>query len=293
MFKLSVITDEVSQELETACVFAREFNLDGVEIRNVWNQPPQDLLPRIEEVKATLDRYGLKTSAIASPFFKADLDDDADYVKHIEILKNCIKLAHELDCKIIRGFTFWRKGRLDERMGDILEKFQEPISIIEREDVILAVENEPATFVTNGEELGKFFRRLESKNVKCLWDPGNNVWDPYGETAYPEGYQHVKDNIVHVHVKDGVRAESGKYNFVAFGEGEIKYYDQLKALKEDGYSGYLSLETHWRIEEDQGMEKGDSLDINVGSFSELGEKSSRICMRNLLNLINRLEEEGN
>ena len=250
------------------------------------------MLPQIEGVKAILDGYGLKTSAIASPFFKADLDDDADYVKHIDILKNCVELAHELDCKIIRGFTFWKKGALDERMDDILENFQEPLNIIEREDVILAVENEPATFVTNGEELGKFHRRLESKNVKCLWDPGNDVWDPYGETAYPDGYQHVKDNIVHVHVKDGVRAESGKYNFLALGEGEVKYYEQLKALKEDGYSGYLSLETHWRIDEDQGMEKGGSLDINIDKFSELGEKSSRICMRNLLDLINSLEEEG-
>jgi sugar phosphate isomerase/epimerase len=293
MFKLSVVTDEVSQELETACIFARDFMLEGVEIRNVWNRPPQDLMNQVDEIKALLGKYGLKTIAIASPFFKANLDNDVKYREHIDILKKCIKLAHELDCNIIRGFSFWRKGKLDERIDDILEKFQEPLEIIEKEDVILGIENEPSTFVTNGEELGKFLRELNSKNVRCLWDPGNDVWDPYGETAYPDGYEHVRGNIVHVHVKDGVRTESGKHMFVAFGEGDIRYHDQLKALREDKYSGYLSLETHWRLESPQDMAKGDSLDINTKAFSDLGEKSSRICMQNILNLINKMEEELN
>ena len=36
MFRLSVITDEVSQDLKTVVSFAKEYGLDGVEVRTLW-----------------------------------------------------------------------------------------------------------------------------------------------------------------------------------------------------------------------------------------------------------------
>ena len=40
MIKLGVITDEVSQDLEEAIQFAQRFQLDGLEIRSVWDRGP-------------------------------------------------------------------------------------------------------------------------------------------------------------------------------------------------------------------------------------------------------------
>jgi sugar phosphate isomerase/epimerase len=177
----------------------------------------------------------------------------------IDIIENCVELAHELDCNIIRGFTFWRKGKLDDRVDDILKKFKEPLKIIEEGDVILAIENEPSTFVINEEELDKFLRKMNYEKVKVLWDPGNDILDPYGGKAYPDGYEQVMDKVVHVHVKDGVQRESGEHKFVVFGEGDINYHDPLKALREDGYSGYLSLETYWSVKGSKVMGEGIAL----------------------------------
>jgi sugar phosphate isomerase/epimerase len=108
MFKLSVFTDEVSQDLEVASKFAKSFNLNGVEIRNVWGKPPQDLLKELDKVKKILARYKLEVSSIASPFFKADLKNPEEYTKHLEILEKSIELANEVGANIIRGFTFWK-----------------------------------------------------------------------------------------------------------------------------------------------------------------------------------------
>ena len=286
-FKLSVITDEVSQDLEIVAKFAKRFNLDGIEIRTLWNRNPQDLVNKIDDIAETLKKYDLKVSAVASPFFKADIDDEREYQKHMGILRNCIKLAKSLDTNIIRGFTFWRKNSLNEYLERIIERFQKPLEIIESEDVLLGIENEPSTFVGNGRELALFLDRLGSKNVKAIWDPGNDIWDPNGETPYPDGYRYVKNEIIHVHIKDGIRKGSGgKAEFVAFGEGEVKYKDQLKALKEDGYAGYLSLETHWR----PGKRLSEELVSKPGGkeFSGLGEYASEICMRNLLKMLMNL-----
>jgi sugar phosphate isomerase/epimerase len=283
-FKLSVMTDEVSQDLETVARFAERFKLDGIEIRTVWNRNPQDLLDKVDEIKKILRKYGLTVSAIASPFFKADIESEEEYQKHLKILENCIGLAKSLDTEIIRGFTFWRKGSLDVYLERILEKFQRPLEIIESEGVLLGIENEPSTFVGNGKELSFFLDRLGSKNVQAIWDPGNDIFDPEGETPYPDGYEYVKDRIIHVHVKDGVRKGSGeKPECVAFGEGEVDYPGQLRALKEDGYGGFLSLETHWR----PGKQLSEDLLSKPGgeAFSSLGEYASEICMRNLQKML--------
>ncbi|MEM2936357.1 MAG: sugar phosphate isomerase/epimerase, partial [Candidatus Bathyarchaeia archaeon] len=224
MFKLSVITDEVSQDLEVAARFAQRFNLNGLEIRSLWGKKPQELLGDLGKIKTILSDYGLEISAIAPPFFKADIDSEKEYQKHLEILRNCNALAKGLDANIVRGFTFWRKGRLDYYLERIIEKFQKPLEIIEAEGIMLGIENEPSTFVGNGRELALFLDRLGSKNVKAIWDPGNDTFDPSGEIPYPDGYSHVRGRIVHVHLKDGIRrGAEGKYEAAAIGEGDVDY----------------------------------------------------------------------
>jgi len=287
IFKLSVITDEVSQDLETVAKFAERFKLDGIEIRSLWNRNPQDLINKVDEIKKILKKYDLKVSAIASPFFKADVDSDREYRNHLDVLKKCIHLAKSLDTNIIRGFTFWRKNHFEDYLEKIIEKFQKPLEIIESEGVILGIENEPSTFVGNGKKLALFLDRLKSKNVKAIWDPGNDISDPSGEIPYPEGYEYVRDRIIHVHIKDGTRKGGrGKPEYVAFGEGEVNYLGQFRALKRDNYKGYLSLETHWRPKE----QLSEELVSRPGGeeFSRLGEYASEICMRNLLEMLKKL-----
>lgn len=287
MFKISVISDEVSQDLRRVAAFAKRFNLDGVEIRSVWGKGPHLLLREADEIKRILSEYGLKVSTIASPFFKADIDSESEYKEHLDILRRCIELAIKLDAKIIRGFTFWRKGSMEDYIDRILEKYRRPLEILESEDVILGVENEPSTFAGNGKELALFLSKINSKKVGAVWDPGNDIFDPSGEVPYPDGYRYVKGWIVHVHVKDGVRMGSeGKPEVTAFGEGEVAFREQFRALRDDKYSGYISLETHWRpkrkIPEDILMKPGGD------EFSYAGEEASEICIRNLLQMLNTL-----
>lgn len=287
LFKLSVITDEVSQDLEVAAKFAYRFNLDGIEIRSVWGKNPHKLIEDISAIKKILRKYGLKVSAIASPFFKADINNEKEYVEHINILKKCIFLAKSLDTYIIRGFTFWRRNNLYEFLDKIIEKFQKPIEIVESEGVLLGIENEPSTFIGNGKELALFLDKLKTKNVKAIWDPGNDIWDPSGEKPYPEGYNYIKKKIIHVHIKDGIRQGSeGKPECVILGEGEVDYTGQLRALKEDGYKGYLSLETHWRPKK---LSKELLYKPGGENFSYLGEEASKICMQHLLNILSKIE----
>ncbi|MEM3715575.1 MAG: sugar phosphate isomerase/epimerase family protein [Candidatus Bathyarchaeia archaeon] len=284
MFKISIISDEVSQDFRRAAAFAKRFNLDGVEIRSVWGKGPHLLLQEAGEIKRILFEHGLKVSAIASPLFKADIDSEKEYEEHLNILRNCIELAIKLEARVIRGFTFWRRGAMEDYVDKILEKYQKPLEIIEDEDIILGVENEPSTFAGNGRELALFLSKINSEKVKAVWDPGNDIFDPLGEAPYPDGYNYVRKWVVHIHIKDGVRrGREGKPEYTALGEGEVPYEEHFKALRNDGYSGYISLETHWRpkrkIPENVLTKPGGE------EFSYAGEEASEICIRNLLRML--------
>jgi sugar phosphate isomerase/epimerase len=288
--KLSVITDEVSQDLSKVVKFAVEHGFDGVEVRTLWNLRPHDLVEKSGEIRRELAGAGLSVSAIASPVFKCSLESDREVEDHLRILKRCIELAKALDTLIVRVFTFWRSGSLDERLEAVLERFAPAVDIAGDEGVILAVENEPSTHVNNGRRLRQFLEAVGKPSVvRGVWDPGNDVWDPEGERPYPDGYSYVRGLFVHVHVKDGRRTEVG-HEFVPVGEGEVGWLEQVRALVRDGYSGYLSLETHWRPKQ----LPRELVEMPGGvAYSEAGEYASSVCARNLKSIVARaLAEVG-
>lgn len=279
-----MITDEVSQDLSKVVKFAVEHGFSGVEVRTLWNLRPHELLERAGEIRREIAGAGLSVSAIASPVFKCNLEVDREVKEHLSILKRCTELAKALDTAIVRVFTFWRSGSLDEKLESVLEKFAPAVDIASEEGVILAVENEPSTHVNNGRRLRQFLDAVSKPSVvRGVWDPGNDVWDPEGERPYPEGYNYVRGLFVHVHVKDGKRLEGG-HEFVPVGEGEVNWLEQVRALIRDGYSGYLSLETHWRPKQ---LPK-ELVEMPGGeAYSEAGEYASSLCARNLKSIIAR------
>ncbi len=289
-FRLGVISDEISQDLDVVIKTAEDYNLDSVEIRSVWDVKVQDLRnDHLRRLREDLGAAGLTVASIASPFLKCEIDSPKEYRDHISIFKRCIQIARALDTQIVRGFTFWRKGGLEglaKYWDTIVEKFAEPTEIAESEDIILAVENEQSCFVGTGVDLARFLSEIDSKHVRAIWDPGNAYYDDARERAYPDGYRAVKDWIVHVHLKDVViNRQTGKPECVPVGTGEVDIEGQLKALKQDCYSGCVSLETHWRpkaLDEELLARPGGR------EFSSSGEYASRVCLENIRRILDRI-----
>jgi len=276
MFTRAVITDEISQDLDRAARMARQYGLDQLEIRTAWDVRVDNMTAeQWAEVKRIADRYGLGIVCIASPFLKCDIDSPEEYQQHLAILRHAIRAAHALGARIIRTFTFWKKGQLAQRCDEIVARYREPARIAAQEGVVLGVENEGACFVTNGAELARFLSTLNEPSVRAVWDPGNACWGGQ-ERAYPDGYALVQPYIVHVHLKDVVR-QNGEPEATVLGEGEVNILGQLQALARDGYTGCASLETHYRIR--PLTERARNLP-GGSAFSEGGEEASELCLRN-------------
>jgi sugar phosphate isomerase/epimerase len=63
---------------------------------------------------------------------------------------------------------------------------------------------------------------------------------------YPDGYDKLKPYIRHVHLKD-IKRMPGAFAPAMLGEGDVDFRGIFAALRRDGYDGYVSLETHYRV----------------------------------------------
>ena len=247
--KLGIINDEVSQNIEDVIRFAKNYSLNGVEIRSINNLDIDKLsFWDIMKIKKMLDDAGLEVCNISSSFFKCSIDVKNEYDDNIRKLRKLIKISHYLGCNSIRGFSFFKDeiNNFEKKFDEIVEKFWEPLKIIESEGITLLLESDPSVFTTNHKKLAKLISTLNSKNVKAIYDPGNDLYDPDGEIPYPDGFNFIKNFIKHVHIKD-VKKVNGKPECVKFGTGDIQYSQIFRALNVYGYNGYIVLETHYRL----------------------------------------------
>jgi sugar phosphate isomerase/epimerase len=290
MFKLCVITDEVSQDLQRTIDLCKEFGVEGLEPRTIWDKPLAQLTDDDAKlVRKMADDNGMRVMSLASPFFKCDLGNQEHYDTHIGYLRRFAELCHMWDCKIIRGFTFWKTGPVENVWQQIIDAYAEPIRILEEEDLYIGIENEAATHIGAAHEAERLYKAIDSPRIRAIWDPANEVYAETGERPFPEAWERMKPWIIHIHIKDAVKdpesADGGRCVPIGDG-GYIDYPGQFQALIDMGYEGACSLETHWRP---AGEISGDLLNRPGGSaFSEGGEIASRICLENIKKIMEGL-----
>jgi sugar phosphate isomerase/epimerase len=132
--------------------------------------------------------------------------------------------------------------------------------------VTVGLENEHACNIATGEETARVLAALNHPALKVVWDPANAM--VAGENPFPEGYARIPPSrIVHVHAKD-CRVHDRQAEWLELGQGSVDWKGQIAALERDGYSGWISLETHWP---------------GPGGHKH---QASVICGRNLARLVN-------
>lgn len=292
MFKLSVISDEISQDFQRVVDVCGEYGVTQVEPRSVWDTPPHQLTDaQLAEMKSILEAAGMSVCAIAAPFLKCDLGDAAAYEEHLGILRRCARMCHLFGCNIVRGFTFWKTGPAEKVWQQLLDSYQKPIEICEAEDIYIGIENEASTHIATAAEAERMYQDLANPRVRAIWDPANEVFAEDGELPFPNAFERMKPYLIHMHIKDAVKdpeAEGGARCVPVGDGGYIDYPAQFQALLDMGYRGACSLETHWRI--------SSQLDENLlnrpggAAFSAGGEASSRICLEKINNMIARLRK---
>jgi sugar phosphate isomerase/epimerase len=283
-FKLGIITDEIAGDFGQAANFLKSNSLTYCELRELWDKNIMNLSQgELTRARQIIRGHGLRVSNIASPLFKYDLpempapvtqrdifraqftDQDTD-----RLLGKAIDLAHFFDTKLIRIFSYWRVADPGIAYPYVRDRLAKAADIARANGIVLCLENEPACNVGTGQELGRMLKEINSQYLRGVWDPGNAV--TLGEVPFPDGYRAVRGWFSHVHVKDVKKhAQSGEYIWVPIGSGVVDYRGLLKALREDKYTGVISLETHYRRPDGNKLESTrESLGGLLAILRELG-----------------------
>jgi L-ribulose-5-phosphate 3-epimerase len=282
---VTVISDEISQDLAVVSAFLREFRLSGLELRSLNGRAFKDLTRAdVADIAARARAEGWKIFGCATPVFKCDLDDETAIRTHREIFKRSLEVAHTLNCDLLRVFTFLRRAdtpdsSLLESVADHLEGL---IELSAGSGIRLGVENEHSCMIATAAELQAILDALPQDRLGAIWDPCNVLYLSHLPPATPVESGLLVPRLFHVHVKDSIRrrATAGQLaaTAVPVGAGEVGWQSHLNALQIAGYRGLLSLETHWRSEQvDEGL-----LHLPAGhAFSHGGDAASRVCLRNL------------
>lgn len=279
-FLISIITDEISQDPIVAMDLAAQHGLDGIELRSAWDTPVEQL-PREkqQELLDAANARGLKISAIASSFLKEDWGKD-DRAKFERVVAAC----QFFGCTTFRGFSFWANEEYtDKAFAAYLSEYD---ALLTKAGLHLVLENDPSVNLKTGFDLARFFGNYSFRSIGILWDPGNDIYTCGGAVMpYPDEYRAVRSFAHHIHVKDAVSV-NGEGVGVALGDGWMDFEGQFKALHKDGYTGWVTLEPHFRLEGhlDEELLKRPG----CAAFSEGGYLPSQISMERLNAMLDKL-----
>ena len=282
-FKLGIIADEIADDLAQALEFIAAHSLHYCELREIWQSNMLSLTPsQLDRARELVQRYQLRVSAIASPIFKYALPGtvakpDNPLLFHSaftdkdspRLLRRAFEVAQLFGTSRVRVFSFWRVSKPEDVYQRVRDRLGLAAELAKRNGITLMLENEYDTNIATAGELGRILHDINSPCLRANWDPGNDAM--MNEVPYPDGHQKLKGLIAHLHIKDVKRnTRSGQLSWAAVGSGLIDWRGQLLALRQEGYQGTMSLETHYRPSGDALATAQESLAGLMRIIHELG-----------------------
>jgi sugar phosphate isomerase/epimerase len=265
--KISILTDEISADPETAVELGIQWGIRDFELRGYYSdRAPQFSAYQKLRLRQVLERYQANIIAISPGLFKFPFptkqpaefpmpwldrvyyDDWSNAHKQLaehlnELLPASLDLANEMGAQTVVSFAFSRgglpPGPPPHELLDIL------LAAAERSrsaGLQLAIENEAGFWADTGERTAYIIRTINHPHLGVNWDPSNAFFE--GDIPYPDGYQHVQGLVRHVHFKDARKNARGEPEYAL--DGDIDWAGQVSALETDGYTGFISVETHLR-----------------------------------------------
>lgn len=265
--KITVMSDEISSDLETSLELMRSWGLDAVELRRVGGRRFPDVDPYwAARTPQMLKEFGIRCVATSPGLFRTpkptelgpvhfmrsgDEDRFAEYEQakrswdhHINYL---LPMSVEGTARIgARVMTIWMiearpivDGTPVPAPEEWVQIYRHAAELAGKAGIELAIEAyEPMT------QLREFVQKIDHPALGVSWTPANaySMGDP---TPIPDGYELIKPYIKHIHFKDVLPHPTSRFEWGLDG-GILDWAQQIKLLKRDGYDGYISVEPHHR-----------------------------------------------
>ncbi len=254
---LTGIADEAGKNIHTQIRAHHTLGWTELELRDVQigDAPAANAhdLPEaeFEQVARALDESGIHVYCFSSKIANWGKQINEPFDSSREETRRAIPRMKRLNTKFIRIMSFAvLKDQVDQMDAERFRRLRELVKMFEGEGLVPLHEN----CMNYGGMGWTFTLRLleEVPGLKLVFDTGNPVFaddrtkpEPWPKQSALEFYQHVKDHIAYVHIKDGVwDAAERKTQFCFPGDGEGDVKPILEDLIQSGYSGGISIEPH-------------------------------------------------
>nr|MDO8114655.1 sugar phosphate isomerase/epimerase family protein [Candidatus Sigynarchaeota archaeon] len=252
--QLSVITDEIGQDIETILPTLKEYEVTAVELRNVWskniiNFSDEDLA----KLKGILDEHKIGVSNIAGPLFKCyapwlplHKPGSGKFSSDVEMSRKALGRALEivkfLNAKRTRVFGYLGIPKVsDEHWHVLVDDITRFVDMAKEEHIDVVIENEAMSSVSTWKNTLHILNDIKDPHFKLLLDPGNYFMA--GEIHPVDYYDAVVPRVGHHHIKDGAGSLFWKH-YTVVGDGKLNYPTYFEYWTKKKFPGYYSLETH-------------------------------------------------
>ena len=241
MIEIAIVTDEIALDLQEALKHGFGFGIKKYELRCLGSYEKR--IPYVDQtdldlIDKLLNEKKIEITALSPGTFKIMAGEKEKLNFELKkTLPDTCKLAKKFGAEKIITFGFMRDETTEK---DIIEILKQAGKIAAEYDLILAIENEPGAYCDTAANTLRVIEAINMPNVKINWDPGNAVSS--GETAYPTGYDLIKDHMVNLHIKDTVLYPKNEMKLL--NDGGVNWLGQLHAIISEKRLPYITLETH-------------------------------------------------
>ena len=241
---LSGFGDEIDADPDVQIAVLQALGANHIEIRSAWNTNIVDMSPaQLGDFAKVLAARGMRVSAIASPIGKVDIAGDPD--AELARLERAIAAAQHFDARYIRIFSFYRAVGVpvSDIRDEVITRMRDWADLAERNDVVLVHENEKDIYGDIPSRVLDIITSVGSDALRVAWDNANYV--QCGVRPYDDGYAMLRPYLEYLQVKDAI---AGTDEVVPDGRGDGQLVETLTSLRDDGYTGFASLEPHLAIQ---------------------------------------------
>ena len=258
---LTGFADEAANGIDEQIRATKELGWRNIESRNVDGENLHDISDeKFKLVRAKLDEAGVQVNCFGSAIANSGTPITQPFEVSLEKTRRAIDRMRQLGTKLLRIMSY---GILRDREPDDQEEQERFRRLREMVKMFTDAGLQPVhENCLNYGGMGWQFTLKLLENVpglKLVFDTCNAVitYDymqpkPWPKQTSWEFYEHVKEHVAYVHVKDAryVRETDGIFAEAEYlwpGEGDADVKRILKDLLDGGYDGGISIEPHLAV----------------------------------------------
>lgn len=223
---LTGFSDEAANQklaLQQLCALSalglRYHSLRFIDIGNGIKNVMQLDKKEIAAIRALQKEYGMSVSSIGSPIGKVKLKDVDDGTKNRYVpfkqyldkeVKLACRLAHDFDCKLLRGFSFYHPKGTDpaDHLSQAIDQLGAIADLVDKEGLTFGLEVEANLIGQNGMLLGKIHKAVKHAAMVLIFDGANLVCQGMSPDQVYAEYEAMKPGLGWIHIKDYKRPKS-------------------------------------------------------------------------------------